>query len=406
MSSSSGNSGIHVFAVKGQKQQDQNGVEDVDSAPLPAFRSRMATFGGQMSSMMRRPNISGRSQTNKGSYNDTNGDKAGSSAAPGDGTQTNDIQARLQRRNSYPLTGQRSVNMYELDLLSPDMEMKMQQLILIALEKKYGGKEKATRAATTIQTAYRKYKNIQHYKLLRERQQTTMQRRRTMSIKYPGGRRPSMIKRKNRTVNGANQPIVDQMTQVKTLYRNITQPKLSPSISRREIFATSPLMTAAKVSANSLVTESVTMEMEDPLETTPITLGGLTNQLSMIDEAEGDNDGVHEELETGINRRSHSIFSGLSSSTIQKMFSANHPIIVQQKESASTFRKKMTIGANIFNRSVNRTITLACAFVCYMYLGVLVKLSIESSFMLVFYENNICAFSDYTTQFLQQVVSE
>ena len=342
--SSTNNSGM--FAVT-RKQQDQNGVEDVDSSfttSLPAFRSRMATFGGQMSNMVRRPNAApGRHQINKGG-NNGGGDKAESSAT-GDVTQAS---ARLQRRNSYPLAGQRSVGMYELDLLSPDMEMKMEQLIFIALEKKYGGKEKATRAATIIQTAYRKYKNIQHYKLLRERQQTTMQRRRTMSVKHPGGRRPSMIKKKNRTVNGTTQPVVDQMTQVKTLYRNITQPKLSPNVSRREILATSPLMTAAKVSSNSLVTESVAIEMDDPLETTPIMLGGLTNQLSMIDESEDED--VHEELETGIKGRSHSIFSGMSSSTIQKLFSANHPIIVQQKESASTFRKKMTVGANIFNR--------------------------------------------------------
>lgn len=328
--------------VRKETKEDLN--EDVDSpftTSLPAFRSRIATFGGQGFKMINRNKAARVHPTESAATNETQPQANGG---------TGKTAVKLQRRNSYPLSGQQS-RIYDVDLLSPDMEMKMQQIIFIALTNKYGGKEKATKAATIIQTAYRKHKNVQHFKELRKRQQSTMQRRRTMSIKFPGGRRPSMISRKNRTTVNAS---IDKMTHVKTVYKNITQPKLSPNISRRELHATlSPVTSKSPL----CIQETASVETEDKLEGAPVTLGKeLPSQLSMIDEVEvdvemSDLEKTYSEKRDN-NAPSQSIFSGLSSSTIQKMFSANHPIIIQQKESASTFRKKTIVGANIFNRYV------------------------------------------------------
>ncbi len=314
----------------------QEDTEDVDSVFLksaPAFRSRVATFGGQGFKMKNRPKL----------------------VASNTIDTENKPVAKLQRRHTYPFRGQHS-SKYDMNFLSPDMEMKIHQMTQIALARKYGGNEKATKAAIVIQTAYRRYKNVQHFKQLRQLQRNTMQRRRTMSIKFPNGRRPSMIGRKSKTIVNS----VDKMAHVKTIYRNITQPRLSPNVSRRELLTMSPLAAPITTSSPLLVQEKVSVsELEDSLECIPIELGKerlIPNQLSMIDEMEGDNnDPEISELEKTYSERdnhprSHSIFSGISSSTIQKMFSADHPIIIQQRESASTLRKKTIVGANIFNR--------------------------------------------------------
>ena len=363
-----------VKPLKGRRSQSNAGtISHLIKAPLheeetdhiftksaPAFRQRVATFGGQGFKMKNRPKVA--TGTSKAT------DAAG--AEP-------DKPSKLQRRNTYPFRGQQS-SMYDINfLLSPDMELKIHQMTQMALGRKYGGKEKANKAAIVIQTAYRRYKNEQHFKQLRKLQRSTMQRRRTMSVKFPGGRRPSMINRKAKTVTHS----VDKMAHVKTIYRNITQPHLSPNISRRELLSMSPLAATTKSSLVS-VQEKVSDEAEDKLQSIPIGLESdhlLPNQLSMIDEMEGDNVEEVSELEKtysaetiNTHPRSHSIFSGMSSSTIQKMFSANHPIIIQQKESASTLRKKTIVGANIFNRSA--TCTCIEKFVWFFVFSFLIML--------------------------------
>lgn len=299
---------------------DTNEDTKVELLPSQPFRKRVQTFGGHGASRLRNK-AQGNQPMNKGLE-----------------SVVESTSTRLQRRNSFPRRGQS--NAYNMNLLSPDMEMKIQQMIQLALAKKYGGKEKATKAATIIQTAYRKYKNVQHFKKLREIQQTTMQRRLTMSVKYPGGRRPSMIKRKS---NKSLQDPIDKMAHVKTIYRNITQPKLSPNISRRELLAAGASPIA--IHENKHIE---TKEQQDAMAS--------PNQLSMINEMDSDEGHLsdpeeqHNSVEGDSKPRSHSVFSGLSSTAIQKMFSSKHPVIVQQRESAKTFTKKMVIGANIFNR--------------------------------------------------------
>lgn len=297
--------------------------EDIDSKddlPSQPFRKRVQTFGGHG---LRKNRTQTPSATNASGKQPVN--------------RVESISTRLQRRNSFPRRG-KSNAYYDMNLLSPDMELKIQQMIQLALARKYGGKEKSTRAAIVIQTAYRKYKNVQHFKKLREIQQTTMQRRRTMSVKYPGGRRPSMIKRKqNKSLHDPSS--VDKMAHVKTMYRNLTQTKLSPNISRRELLAASGASPIA-------VHETKHVEITEQQDMTP-----PPNQLSMIDEMDSDEErSLEPEQPVDDKPRSHSVFSGLSSTAIQKMFSSKHPVIVKQRQSAKTFTKKMVIGANIFNR--------------------------------------------------------
>ncbi len=79
-----------------------------------------------------------------------------------------------------------------LELLSPDMEAKIRQMICSAVGAKYGGLRRATRAATTIQRAYRDYKLRETFKeIQREKKEMTLQGVR-------GGHRPSILRRKQK----------------------------------------------------------------------------------------------------------------------------------------------------------------------------------------------------------------
>ena len=343
----------------GEEKWDGDDDDDIFEKSMPPIRSRVATVGAH-GMMKRRP----RAKTEK-------------KARP------------LRRRNSYPRRGNKA-GIWDINYLSPDMEMKIQQMIQLALGTKYGGLERATKAAVTIQRAYRKHKIDKHFQRLRQLQQDTMQRRRTMSVHFPRGRRPSMLSRKSRAVN-KTVTSVDPMTQVRTMYHNITKSRLSPSVSRREILKTSSSSLTTSTQQPLLVQEHVSVQHDMPLEGPPlhqlykqVSLDHLPNQLSMIDEFEDDSDSQKlfstEVLDTQL-PRPHSIFSGISSSTIQKMFASSHPIIIHKKESASTLRRKTNVGASIFNRLVMCSplifrFTLLCP-----YLILLVMPSTEVSYV-------------------------
>ncbi len=89
-------------------------------------------------------------------------------------------------------TGSQREGRMELELLSPEMEAKIQEITRHAIGRKYGGTRRSTRAATTIQRAYRDFKLHEKFKeIQREKQEMTL---RTSSVK--GGHRPSILRRK------------------------------------------------------------------------------------------------------------------------------------------------------------------------------------------------------------------
>lgn len=101
----------------------------------------------------------------------------------------------LERRNSliHLRRGQRII-LKELELISPDVEARIREKICKAIGAKYGGLGKATKAAITIQRAYRQYKLKKRFEEIR--QEANKLRKRALSMKDTR-RRPSVL-RKNR----------------------------------------------------------------------------------------------------------------------------------------------------------------------------------------------------------------
>ena len=201
----------------------------------------------------------------------------------------------LHRQNSFPRRGRKLSENEDSFQLSPDMELKIQQLIQEGLGKKYGGLDRANRAAAVIQKAYRKHKIDLHFKMLRKMQQDQAggirERRRTMSVRH----RATSIIHKNKLS-------ATKMTQVR---ENMSG--LSPSISRRELRKKpSP--------SSSLITES--------------------SSSSSLKADEGEDEAPP------------SIFEGLSSSSLRDLFPPGPP----RQLSKSALERKKNIGTNIFNR--------------------------------------------------------
>ena len=80
----------------------------------------------------------------------------------------------------------------QLELISPDMELRIREKICSAIGKKYGGLRRANRAAIVIQTAYRQYKLKKRYEEIRK--EAIHMRKRAQTMKDPR-RRPSMVRR-------------------------------------------------------------------------------------------------------------------------------------------------------------------------------------------------------------------
>ncbi|XP_011403942.1 PREDICTED: uncharacterized protein LOC105312754 [Amphimedon queenslandica] len=200
----------------------------------------------------------------------------------------------LHRQNSFPRRGRKLSENEDSFQLSPDMELKIQQLIQEGLGKKYGGLDRANRAAGVIQKAYRKHKIDLHFKMLRKMQQDQAggirERRRTMSVRH---RATSILK---------NKLSATKMTQVR---ENMSG--LSPSISRREL-RKKPSPSSSTIAESSSSSSLKADEGED--ETPP------------------------------------SIFEGLSSTTLRELFPPGPP----RQLSKSALERKKNIGTNIFNR--------------------------------------------------------
>lgn len=98
------------------------------------------------------------------------------------------MRNRMQKPSALPDLGRE--RRVELELLSPDMEAKIREMICNGIGAKYGGLRRATRAATTIQRAYRDYRLRETFREIRqEKKEMTM-----MGVK--GGHRPSILRRK------------------------------------------------------------------------------------------------------------------------------------------------------------------------------------------------------------------
>ena len=201
----------------------------------------------------------------------------------------------LHRQNSFPRRGRKLSENEDSYQLSPDMELKIQQLIQEGLGKKYGGLDRANRAAAVIQKAYRKHKIDLHFNMLRKLQQDQTggirERRRTMSVRH---RAASFIQK--------NKISATKMIQVR---ENMTG--LSPSISRREL-RKKPSPTSSAIMESSSSSSLKTEDGEE--ETLP------------------------------------SIFEGLSRSSLRDLFPPGPP----RQLSKSALERKKNIGTNIFNR--------------------------------------------------------
>ena len=136
----------------------------------------------------------------------------------------------LKRRNSLThfRRGQRII-LKELELISPDVEAKIREKICKAIGNKFGGLQKATQAAITIQRAYRQYKLKKRFDEIRK--EASQMRRRAISMSNTR-RRPSMLRRqryrREMSITSANDPLL----RTKQAALNVTRERSSYTSSR------------------------------------------------------------------------------------------------------------------------------------------------------------------------------
>ena len=308
-------------------EEDYDG-ENALTVSYPAMRSRLATVGARVHS------------TGKGKAH-----------APRK-------VSTLRRQNSFPRRGRKSYA-HDQNYLSPDMEMKIQQMIQQALGKKFGGVERATRAAITIQRAYRKYKIDAHFRMIRKLQHDSLaERRRTMSVRH--NRAPSILRKKK--LQNVSSPGVDKMEEMRDKFKNITQTRLSPSISKRELRSKPSNLVVQIVEPPAEVEQQHKLENGIPINDSLLEIPEEPSPdeiivFSLMEEEE-DSTCLQKSysadlLERARMDRSPSVFSGLSLQSLQEMFSSDQqaPGMVRQM-SSSALKRKTNIGVNIFNRLV------------------------------------------------------
>ena len=139
----------------------------------------------------------------------------------------------LKRRNSLThfRRGQRII-LKELELISPDVEAKIREKICKAIGNKFGGLQKATQAAITIQRAYRQYKLKKRFEEIRK--EASQMRRRAISMSNTR-RRPSMLRRQRNqryhremSISSTNDPLV----RTREAVLNVTRERSSHTSSR------------------------------------------------------------------------------------------------------------------------------------------------------------------------------
>ena len=139
----------------------------------------------------------------------------------------------LKRRNSLThfRRGQRII-LKELELISPDVEAKIREKICKAIGNKFGGLQRATQAAITIQRAYRQYKLKKRFDEIRK--EASQMRRRAISMSNTR-RRPSILRRQRNeryrremSITSTNDPLL----RTKQAALNVTRERSSHTSSR------------------------------------------------------------------------------------------------------------------------------------------------------------------------------
>ncbi len=288
--------------------------------------------------------------------------------------------AKVRRQNSLNnLRREQSAFLRDLELISPDMEAKIREKICSAIGAKYGGLRRATRAATTIQRAYREYKLRKRFEEIRREK-----REMTMSLNYTT-RRPSMIRKRQpgyrREFSVPEVRSADPYTRIKQTTKKLGQERPSHMTSRLHLikqkrnelaesprptkdhkrWSTSPEKELEVEKVPEIVTEVCTVLVEeDELRATPdlVTIEGVC-----LDESSTDPD--HKDLPTSFSSdellsvsRPVSIFPMQSSASLQECTpgegkgreGGEWKKSRKRALSTSTVRKKTNIGVSHFNR--------------------------------------------------------
>ncbi len=261
-----------------------------------------------------------------------------------------------------------------LELISPDMEARIREKVCRAIGEKYGGLARATKAATTIQRAYRDYKLRKRFEEIRREK-----REMTQSLNYTR-RRPSMVRKRQQAYRREiSAPVMhdDPYTRILQKSKMLGQERPGHVTNRRHLvqqkrneMAESPRSAKEHVRFNlsqekddkvEMVTEVCTMVVEEEeLRATPdlVIVEGVCTDESSTDPEQSDlptsfsSDAL---LDVG---RQLSVFSVKSSSSLQE--GSSRQVDWREKEdqkrprkralSNSTARRKRNIGINHFNR--------------------------------------------------------
>ena len=291
-------------------------------------------------------------------------------------------QPMMERQNS--LRSVRRALLRDLELFSPDMEIKIHEKICKTIGAKYGGLPRATRAATSIQRAYREYKLHKRFEEIRKEASTMRKRAQSMSIKDPR-RRPSILKKKRpqyrREISSPTtvSPTVDPYAKVKAATKKLGQERASHTSSRLHLVQQKRSKQnlaelAAPVSKPSepdveMETEVCQImigdeELKEPTKKLQFQLEGVCVGESSTDPDAEESDGTSVNLPTSFSsdelltvggyRRPVSIFSVQSAISLQEAMENELESSKGQKRSLSVSgaRRKTNIGINHFNRLV------------------------------------------------------
>ncbi|XP_064399910.1 uncharacterized protein LOC135346271 isoform X2 [Halichondria panicea] len=275
-------------------------------------------------------------------------------------------QPKIKRQSS--LTNLNTIGV-DYELISPEIACWIRGKIIRDLENKYGGSEKANKAASKIQRMYREYKLQSRFKEIRREKH---RRNRAHSMRTPG-RRPSILNKKRPKYRRetSTPSVTDPLLKAREASKLLSKERTGHTHSGTRLELVQE--------KRQKVVELVEVTLEEELEATPLDLSqvvvnieGACEDESSTDPRLDKTDGITGAFSTGDISRPLSIFStGSRSSTPvsvniedgrdRRASEATPPVCNVQKFQArkfsiDTIKQKKNIGVNHFNRKPTKGI--------------------------------------------------
>lgn len=256
--------------------------------------------------------------------------------------------------------GKRILN--ERELLSPEVELKVQEKVCNSLGKKYGGLKRAVKAAITIQRAYRDYKLRKRFEEIRFK--AGVVRKRAQTMKGPQ-RKPSLL-RKQRPEKYSRQVTspTDPMQQAREISNKLSSNRFSPSTTRLYLLraksqvdslsdkdkddstAAKPTLQFRKPEECKIEDEEAVKKAIEKVERADAEAEEEEKQQRQKDRVDGFSESFSADDVYSAGSRPLSVFSLQEGNTL----SLRRGVRTKGDRSAKALKKKINIGMNHFNR--------------------------------------------------------